>query len=253
MIQGKKVMAEEIYFPSASKYYALEGIVGSGKSTCLSEFGYHTDVYSVSEPLHLFQTFKTYNPLALQYMDPVKNLVAAQLHIIRMSAVHYRAEIKAEGSLWQDKIVLSERSILSPIVFINANYKRGLLSEFTRDYLLQEYSDESAGVRKPDAIIFLSADPSVCMGRVQSRQREGEESCTLQFQEHLLSAHLDMFCTLDIPVHTVFIDCDTTKKDVFRQIRCILDEKNLAEGLWFGDINKNEDWPIFCKDEKLDG
>ena len=227
----KKPMNDEAYFPSQSKYFALEGLVGSGKTTCLNHLAFERDVCCVSEPVHLFEHFQSHNPLALQYSDPLTNAVAAQLHILHVSAAHY-GQIPPADALLQDKIILSERSIFSPKVFINANHRRGVFSDFTRDFLLGKLEDVTVDVRKLDAIIYFDAPPYLCKERIANRKREGEESaCSQDFLDHLVWAHLDFIEYANVPVHKICITPYSTEEQVVEEVkRVIFEENNDAEG-----------------------
>lgn len=227
-------MSDEAYFPSHSKYFALEGLVGCGKTTCLSHLAYENHVCCVPEPVHLFERFQSYNPLALQYSHPLANAVAAQMHIVRMSAAYYRAQIPLEDDLLRDKIILSERSILSPQMFIRANYAQGYFSPFTRDFLLRELENVSVDVRRPDAIIYLDAHPSLCIDRIQNRQRESEVSGDFEdFLEYLLWSHMDLIENVNIPVHMITVMRHSTEEEVADEVKRIIFKElndNDAEG-----------------------
>ena len=237
----------ECLFPSRNLYVAIEGIIACGKSALLRRLSFDRDLHCVSEPVHLFQSFGRHNPLALQYTDPSRSLVVAQHHIMRMSAAHYRAEVPDDDALLEGKVILSERSILSPIAFINANYERGQFSDFAREYLLEELQSLSVGVRRPDAVIFISASPDLCQSRIHLRNREGEEACDMQLQESLARSYEAVLAAAGVPVHVISPHCESTYDDLCLQVRRIL-RNMLAERARVSgkdNNNNNEDGAIF--------
>ena len=88
-----------------SVYFALEGIVGSGKMTViqwlediLQKNGYSYLI--IPEPVDKFKKKLTYYPLEECYRDPKKSAALAQIHIMDESIKHYTSEVaKARASI----------------------------------------------------------------------------------------------------------------------------------------------------------
>ena len=98
-------------------YFALEGIVESGKTTLLEwlkvmllEDG-HT-FYMIPEPVDKFKKKITYNPLEECYKCPTQSTAMAQIHIMDKSVKHYTEEVMKARKMKLD-LVLSERGIVS--------------------------------------------------------------------------------------------------------------------------------------------
>ena len=171
------------------KTIALEGNLASGKSTLLDQVAMHlpasTDVCILTEPVDMFESYKQHNPLKLLYENPKKNAYFAQHHIINCVA----NQLNSCLSLHSPDILLSERSLFSPILFTNTLYALNYLEDYEKEKLL-EFSDtvqEKHHIRdyKVDKVFFIKAPAEVCMERIKLRGRTGEENITVQYLRQL--------------------------------------------------------------------
>ena len=210
--------------PKPPKYYALEGIIGCGKTTVLSLLSKVPQLHCIPEPVEAFARYGSHNPLSLSYENPHINAAIAQMHILRASANFYHAELQRVRND-NPLCIVSERSILSPQVFIETNLERGLYSDFVHDYLVDELSYLSAEVRKPDFIIILDAPPDLCVERVKIRSRDGENMCTREFQATLRSVYLDMCKSWAIPYEIVKVTEEAEPISISMDVQNILSRK----------------------------
>ena len=151
-------------------YFALEGIVGSGKMTLMEwlkgmllEDG-HT-FYMIPEPVDKFKKKVTYNPLEECYKCPEQSAVMAQIHIMDELVKHYTEEVMKVRKMKLD-LVLSERSIVSPLIFTDTYFWHDIFSTFMKDSIDMMWGDETGNdadlaAVKPDSTIFLKVPPSV--------------------------------------------------------------------------------------------
>ena len=186
----------------AVKYVAIEGIIGSGKSTilqCLEAKNLIRDnCVFVEEPYYKFVEKCNYNPLSQLNKDPWRNAAISQLHIIETSFAAYPNKNILSG---KNQNFISERSIFSPKVFVKAGHLMGFLSDFTRDYLLDELATKTliSGALEPSHYIFLRPDPFLCLTRVKIRNRESETNCTLVYEKMLDQLYVEELEAQDKP------------------------------------------------------
>ena len=93
-------------------YFALEGIVGSRKTTFLEwlKVMLLTDgrtFYMIPKPVDKFKKRVIYNPLEECYKCPEQSVVMAQIHIMDESIKHYTEEVMKARKIKLD-LVLSE-------------------------------------------------------------------------------------------------------------------------------------------------
>ena len=210
-------------------YFALEGIVGSGKTTLLEcmkvmllKDGY--TFYMIPEPVHKFKKKITYNPLEEYYKCPQQSAVMAQIHIMDESVKHYTEEVTKARKMKLD-LVLSERSIVSPLIFTDTYFRHDIFSAFTKDSIDMMWGDEigndvDLAAVKPDAIIFLKVPPSVV--RLWLKKEPGNSSCSEAERQYLTKGNYGSFLDhhheacrrfmvmTDIPHHQVELDENVT-------------------------------------------
>ena len=104
--------------------------MGSGKMTVLEwlkvmllEDGYTS--HMIPEPVDKFKKKVTYNPLEECYKCPQQSAAMAQIHIMGQSVKHYTEEVTKARKMKLD-LVLSERSIVSPLIFTDTYFRQGL-------------------------------------------------------------------------------------------------------------------------------
>lgn len=176
-------------------YVCIEGIIGAGKTSLLNELSkppsFGDDHYAefVLEPVNKYCSINIngnfYNPLKEMYLSPHKNVPLVQDYILDWAAVYYGCRpVRRDCTIW-----CSERSIFSSQVFTEAYYEIGVLTEFSRDYLLQKNRDVSTCLPKPDLIVFLNIDVDEALKRVQNRSRAGENMLSAHFQQVLLEKY----------------------------------------------------------------
>ncbi len=157
-------------------YVLIEGLIGVGKTTVMRELRHilrEQEVYWLFEPVHEFNDFMCglHKPLTESYRDG-NNFACAQMHIIDT----LKEQFELIPSVYQ--LIVSERGLISPPVFIRARFQTGAISPFMRDWLLQYWESKLKRLAfskfKPDLVIFLRNEVDVCIGNVKERGRPGE-------------------------------------------------------------------------------
>ena len=167
-------------------YHAIEGTVGCGKSTTLNllKLGNLKAIY-YDEPYQAFCHFLSYNPFFEVCKDMQANARFAQLHILHSSCAHYPKKNDLK------EVLISKRSVISPLVFIEAMFSLGTLSSFWSDYLRCELFLTSVMNRIPDHIIFLNLNPLYCWQQTLIRNRRLEQNYTLEYHQILNQYYLE--------------------------------------------------------------
>ena len=168
----------------------------------------------VTEPFNVFLHYKdgVYNPLYEIQRDPIRNIVPGQIHIITESRKHYSTVLG-----WNASVVLSDRSLFSCYAFIDCYFHKGLLSPFSKDFVLKIWREECEKVQKPDCFIFLDVPPYMCKKRLSKDEKctpLDKETWTEDFLSSLQTSHEKMFTLLDMPVKRVNVQEDRTPCDV---------------------------------------
>ena len=216
-----------------TKYFVIEGLIGAGKTSCLQYLeGKVAETVVINEPEHKYALYGNHNPLLLAYDDPHSNASMTQMHIIRTACQHYARAVSEACATPGVKMVISDRSVLSPIVFIDTNHMRGVFSPFVADFLKDELRRLSAFIPSPDGVIFLDASESLCLNRIHSRARYYESKCSISYLSDLRKKHLDLFKSMDIPVYIVHLTQDDTIRSVAIRVNDILQQEMSADGVF---------------------
>ena len=167
----------------------IEGNIGSLKTSTLRALEQRTslpNIVPLYEDVAAFSKFDSHNPLAEAYNEPQKNVICAQIHIIRCIN-------RQLAALTPDKsrLHISERSIFSPLVFTGAYLDAGTISPFTHDFIVQEIYDSARTtytktVVKYKALFFLECRPDICLERINRRARPSEiGKITIEYLQNL--------------------------------------------------------------------
>jgi len=191
---------------------AVEGNIGSGKSTVLDYLSKSAFCDIVGEPIETWTNLRGHNILAMLYSDPHRwgftFQANAQMTLAKLHAQPAKAAIK-----------VMERSIYSArYCFVENLYRNNILQnveyEILKDWFELLTSNDSCHL---DLIIYLRAKPETCLERIKTRNRPEEQSITLDYLNKLHERHEEWLSsrthTLTIPV--LIIDADQTKEHVY--------------------------------------
>lgn len=154
----------------------IEGVIGSGKTTCLNflktAFKERTDIEFVDEPVELYQSFCGFKPLDLLEVDPFKNAVAVQIHIIHVLYEFYKNKL---CNLSKDiKLIVCDRYLTSAVVFIDTLFVCNYITSFDKAVLAKVVSSLAQDLLTVDAVLYLDRSVTLCRDRICQRARSGE-------------------------------------------------------------------------------
>lgn len=186
---------------------AVEGNIGSGKSSFLNFFKQFPSVYSLSEPVELWTSVgNRHNALNLLYEDPARwsFLFNQYANLTRLK------QHKLETNL---PVKMMERSLYSTQhIFVKNNYESGYLTDLEYDVLHEwfQYLVTSQNIQV-DLFVYLRASPEICLERVRHRARKEEQSLSLKFLEQLHKLHEEMLIhrtDIKLPGHVLVLDAN---------------------------------------------
>ena len=159
----------------SKKIYALEGNIGSGKTTIMKIISNHfKDVEFIEEPVKQWQNLGGMNLLDSFYSDPKRWGFSFEFFSM---LTKIEALLKAAES---DKpIIIIERSIFSNRVFMDLSKELGKLDTMEYCMLINTYNFYLAHVYPQiSGVIYLDTPVDECIKRITRRNR-GEE-CTIE-------------------------------------------------------------------------
>jgi deoxyadenosine/deoxycytidine kinase len=159
----------------SKKIYALEGNIGSGKTTIMKIISNHfKDVEFIEEPVKQWQNLGGMNLLDSFYSDPKRWGFSFEFFSM---LTKIEALLKAAES---DKpIIIIERSIFSNRVFMDLSKELGKLDTMEYCMLINTYNFYLSHVYPQiSGVIYLDTPVDECIKRITRRNR-GEE-CTIE-------------------------------------------------------------------------
>ncbi|CAF0761264.1 unnamed protein product [Adineta steineri] len=199
---------------------AVEGNIGSGKSTVLTHLGQSSLCDIIAEPIEAWTNLKGNNLLAMLYTDPKRWGFAFQANA-QMSL----AKLHAQPTKLPLKIM--ERSIYSArYCFVENLYRNQILHdveyEILKDWFNMLTSNDSCHL---DLIIYLRTQPETCLERIKTRNRPEEQSITLDYLNQLHERHEEWLSpqirTVKTPV--LIIDANQTQEHVYKDTNVYLE------------------------------
>lgn len=197
---------------------AVEGNIGSGKTSLLNYFKQFDNTEVHIEPVARWRDINGTNALALQYQDPQRWSMTLQSYVqLTMLQVHECAPVKS--------VKLMERSLYSArYCFIENLYKRGSMTHFEYsilcnwfDYILQTDNSEKCRV---DLIVYLKTTPEILHDRIIRRCRPEETAIPLDYLKGLHELHEDWLVRgsqFAKPAPCLVIDADCSVDEMVAQ------------------------------------
>jgi len=203
---------------SNSMIISIEGNIGSGKSTLLANlrtvFATRNIVF-VDEPVDVWAEIKDANGTTMLekfYADQYKYAFSFQImaYISRLSLL--KAAIRKNPGA----IIITERSLhTDKMVFAKMLFDSGLIEDVNYQIYLKWF-DEFSMECPLHKVIYVKADPEICIGRIKKRYRAGESVIPLKYLQDCHEYHERMIqhmCDLSTPL--LLLDGDT---DIFENV-----------------------------------
>lgn len=191
---------------------AVEGNIGSGKTTFLEHFSKHDGVCVLAEPVEQWRNLNGHNLLALMYEDPTKWSFTFQSYVqLTMLQNHLKPT--------PFPIKLMERSIYSArYCFVEKLTRDGLLPLPSASVIDKWYqwiiNNKDVDV---DLIVYLRTSPEVVYERILKRKRPEEKTVSFEHVKSLHKIHEDWLYHKTLhrcPAPTLILNADLDRTGI---------------------------------------
>ena len=186
--------------PASARLIAVEGPIGVGKTTLCNRLAVDFDGQLMLEN---YQD----NPFLGEFFErPEKTALAAQLHFLTSRACQLRQ---------LNQVDLFQRHIFTDYILEKSDwFSRLSLKGDEYDLWLSVYTHMSAGLPRPDLVIYLQAPVPILMERIAARGRSFERAVRPEFLEALSSLMAEYFRNYSGTVLTVDTSCSNLAEGV---------------------------------------
>jgi deoxyadenosine/deoxycytidine kinase len=187
---------------------SIEGNIGCGKSSVITRLCASSRIPVFLEPLDEWAEW-----LDVFYQDPERWGMSFNLKVL----MSYHK--------WKNNnfMAIYERSPLScRYVFTQQQYDQGRMTQLEYNMVHDIYKELAW---KPDVVIYIRADPNVCMERMQQRARNCESSVPLTYINDIHDKYEVMMAThftLSKPENVFVVDGNKTADEVFEEVSRII-------------------------------
>jgi len=174
----------------------IEGPVGAGKTTLVKSLKTQIQAEFLEELdfSHANLNGKEYNPLDVLYRDSLskEDYLCCQLHLQKNLAGYYQQKIheiykNSSPKSFQDKVIIFDRWIPSCETFVKIRHEMDLLSDFSKDFLLEDAQRKQKRFIKQltentdICIFYMNTPPDECLKNIKKRNRPEEVKQTDKF------------------------------------------------------------------------
>ena len=188
---------------------SIEGNIGCGKTSVMTRLCQVTRLPIFLEPIDEWGEW-----LDVFYKDPERWGMSFNLKVL----MSYHKWIN------NNFMAIYERSPLScRHIFSQQQYDQGRMTRLEYDMFDSIYKELAW---KPDAVIYIRADPVVCMARMQNRARDCESTVPLSYLEDIHNKYEDMAqrsFTLANKTLAFKVDGNQSADAVFNEVSSIIE------------------------------
>uniref|UniRef100_A0A147BTE3 Putative mitochondrial thymidine kinase 2/deoxyguanosine kinase n=1 Tax=Ixodes ricinus TaxID=34613 RepID=A0A147BTE3_IXORI len=195
---------------------AVEGNIGSGKTTFLESCRLFTDATVLIEPVSTWRDLNGKNLLALMYREPKRWSLAFQTYVqLTMLQLHLAPV--------QSAVRLMERSLQSArYVFVENLLQSGLMDPLEHSILDQWFQWIVQNERVAlDLVVYLRTEPEVAMERIRHRKRPEEDQISLAWLRQVHTLHDSWLLgrsRFPLPPRVLVIDANRDSIDVHHEL-----------------------------------
>jgi len=200
----------------------VEGNIGAGKSTflkLLKRHGFNILQEPLSEWILQNPDGTTTNVLKEFYEDPEKNAYVFQSFCLR-------SRCKIMKTMKPDQTYILERGLHADGIFAATQYDQKRIRPLEYSVYLWELEEAKNDTPPIHKRIYIKTPPETCLRRVRERNREGEESITLDYLKQLHEKHEEWLATCDdgniLLLEGIDYLDEATHDQVIEQVRAFL-------------------------------
>ena len=192
-----------------SKYIAIEGAIGVGKTSLVLQLSQRYHARSILEVVEE-------NPFLARFYEDIRGY-AFQTQIFFLLS-RYDQQVKASQQELFRQLSFSDYMFAKDRIFAHLNLSGNELTMYEHLYQIM-----SKDIPAPDLIVYLRASTDLLMKRIMLRDRPFERKMSHQYMEHLNQAYEEYFGNQKNFPHSKLIMIDTDQLDF------VGSKKDLAE------------------------
>jgi deoxycitidine kinase len=202
---------------SAHVIINIEGNIGTGKSTILSELKktleikYPDDVLFLTEPVDKWDTIKDSQDISILkhfYQDSNKYAFPFQIMACCTRISNLKNAINNNPNC---KIIICERSIEADAnIFAQMLYDDNVMNEMEHK-IYRLFYDEHKDLYKANGYIYLDSNADVCLERIKMRSRDGESNIPIEYLQKCQKYHDKWLKNTNMSTNVLILD---TNKNV---------------------------------------
>ena len=207
------------------RWYIIEGNIGSGKSTVVDALSKDLRIETIQEPVDVWESIKDDDGkslLDMYYQDPKRFCYLFQ-------TITFKTRMQSLDFEQQKDIRVSERSIMTDKnIFMKCLDEMGYMSAVERNsyYIWYDWLQAKMN-RRPDAIIYIRADPETCLKRICHRNRTGESNISLDYLQTLHNKHEEWLNSIgsgadSVPVYIIDNPLEMDKSELVKRVKDIV-------------------------------
>jgi deoxyadenosine kinase len=195
--------------PKKCLHISFCGLIGAGKTTLTS---------LLAELLHLPTYFENVIDNALLsdfYSSMSEHSFKLEMHLLNERVEQQRQITKASEGGVQD------RTIYEDAVFADTLRHQGLLSARDHEIYVRSARLMRDGLEEPDVVVFLDAEPALCLERIKTRSLKFEQKISLEYLEQLQKGYqalLTNFESMSVKVIRHKVDAQATPASIAQEL-----------------------------------
>ncbi|CAG9785963.1 unnamed protein product [Diatraea saccharalis] len=185
---------------------AIEGNIGSGKSTCIKFFEKYPNMEKHAEPINEWRDVSGHNLLGLVYSDLNKWTFPFQ-HYVHLTRLKIQTSPPCHSKI---TVKMFERSVQnSRYCFVENARKQGYLHDAEYEVLNKWYEHITKQIDiRLDLIVYLKTTPEVVFERMMKRGRAEESEVPLEYLQQVHDAYENWLNSPDVGCEVLTIDAD---------------------------------------------
>lgn len=206
-----------------NKIYSIDGNIGSGKTTLITELAEYykndSNIIFLKEPVEEWGKIKDESGQTMLqkfYLDQHKYSFSFQM----MAFISRLSLLKKTAKENKNCIIITERSLFTDrFVFAKMLFDQGKI-EYINYQIYLEWFNEFAQDFPIEHVIYIKTDPTVCFERTKKRARNGEETIPLEYLNECHSYHEDFLREGGFGTNKLVLDGN---QDIFENKDILLD------------------------------